>query len=175
MQSPGPESWHPNPDFLFQEGAGPLFDIGPYYITTLVQLFGPVAKVSAAVSKARETRIIGSGPRAGEEFTVTVPTHVSALYEFESGQTAQCVFSFDSKLSRTQFEVAGAEGTLVVPDPNTFDGDLLIHRGARRRSRRSRRTGRRPRAAPVCSNSPGRSAPVAPSAHPASRRTTCST
>jgi predicted dehydrogenase len=128
MQSPGPESWHPNPDFLFQEGAGPLFDIGPYYITTLVQLFGPVAKVSAAVSKARETRIIGSGPRAGEEFTVTVPTHVSALYEFESGQTAQCVFSFDSKLSRVQFEVAGAEGTLVVPDPNTFVGELTIHR-----------------------------------------------
>ena len=128
MQSPGPESWHPNPDFLFQEGAGPLFDIGPYYITTLVQLFGPVAKVSAAVSKARETRIIGSGPRAGEEFTVTVPTHVSALYEFENGQTAQCVFSFDSKLSRVQFEVAGAEGTLVVPDPNGFDGELAIHR-----------------------------------------------
>ena len=128
MQSPGPESWHPNPDFLFQEGAGPLFDIGPYYITTLVQLFGPVAKVSAAVSKARETRIIGSGPRAGEEFTVTVPTHVSALYEFRSGQTAQCVFSFDSKLSRVQFEVAGAEGTLVVPDPNGFDGELVIHR-----------------------------------------------
>ncbi len=127
MQSPGPESWHPNPDFLFQEGAGPLFDIGPYYLTALVQLFGPVARVSAVASKAREKRIIGSGPRAGQEFEVTVPTHVSALYQFESGQTAQSVFSFDSKLGRTQFEVAGADGTVVVPDPNTFDGDLIVH------------------------------------------------
>ncbi|MDR6973041.1 Gfo/Idh/MocA family oxidoreductase [Leifsonia shinshuensis] len=127
MQSPGPESWHPNPDFLFQEGAGPLFDIGPYYLTALVQLFGPVARVSAVASKARESRIIGSGPRAGEEFAVTVPTHVSALYEFESGQTAQAVFSFDSKLGRTQFEVAGIDGTVVVPDPNTFEGELLVH------------------------------------------------
>jgi predicted dehydrogenase len=127
MQSPGPESWHPNPDFLFQEGAGPLFDIGPYYLTALVQLFGPVARVTAAASKARESRVIGSGPRAGEEFAVTVPTHVSALYEFESGQTAQSIFSFDSKLGRTQFEVAGLDGTVAVPDPNTFTGDLIVH------------------------------------------------
>lgn len=129
MQSPGPESWHPNPDFLFQDGAGPLFDIGPYYITTLVQLFGPVARVTASASKARATRTIGSGPRAGESFDVTVPTHVAAMYEFESGQTAQSIFSFDSKLGRTQFEVAGVDGTLVVPDPNTFEGDLVVHRG----------------------------------------------
>jgi len=129
MQSPGPESWHPNPDFLFQEGAGPLFDIGPYYITALVQLFGPVRKVTALASKAFPQRTIGSGPRAGESFDVTVPTHVSALFEFESGQSAQSVFSFDSKLGRTQFEVAGSTGTLVVPDPNTFEGDLIVHRG----------------------------------------------
>ena len=126
LQSPGPESWHPNPDFLFQEGAGPLFDVGPYYLTALVQLFGPVARVSAASGKAKPIRVIGSGPRAGETFEVTVPTHVAALYEFESGQTAQSTFSFDSKLRRTQFEVAGADGTLVVPDPNTFDGDLAV-------------------------------------------------
>jgi predicted dehydrogenase len=126
LQSPGPEGWHPNPDFLFQEGAGPLFDIGPYYLTALVQLFGPVAKVSAAASKAKAVRVIGSGPRAGETFDVTVPTYVAALYEFESGQSGQCLFSFDSKLRRTQFEVAGVEGTLVVPDPNTFDGDLTV-------------------------------------------------
>jgi predicted dehydrogenase len=126
LQSPGPESWHPNPDFLFQEGAGPLFDIGPYYLTTLVQIFGPVKRVTAVAGKANPTRTIGSGPRAGEQFDVTVPTHVSALFEFESGQTAQSVFSFDSKLRRMQFEVAGVDGTLVVPDPNTFDGDLTV-------------------------------------------------
>lgn len=127
MQSPGPESWHPNPDFLFQEGAGPLFDIGPYYLTTLIQFFGPIARVSAAASKSRETRVIGSGPRAGEEFAVTVPTHISALYEFASGRIAQSVFSFDSKLRRTRFEVAGSEGTMVVPDPNTFEGEVELH------------------------------------------------
>lgn len=127
MQSPGPESWHPNPDFLFQEGAGPLFDIGPYYLTALVQLFGPIKRVSAVASRAKTSRVIGSGPRAGESFEVTVPTHVSALYQFESGQTAQAIFSFDSKLGRTLFEVAGAEGTVVVPDPNTFEGDLIVH------------------------------------------------
>jgi predicted dehydrogenase len=127
LQSPGPESWHPNPDFLFQEGAGPLFDVGPYYITTLVQLFGPMSRVTAVASKAKPVRTIGSGPRAGETFEVTVPTHVSALFEFESGQTAQSVFSFDSKLKRTQFEVNGVDGTLVVPDPNTFDGELTVY------------------------------------------------
>ncbi|AAT88328.1 oxidoreductase [Leifsonia xyli subsp. xyli] len=127
MQSPGPESWHPNPDFLFQEGAGPLFDIGPYYLTALVQLFGPIRRVSAAASRAKPSRVIGSGPRAGESFEVTVPTHVSALYEFVSGQTAQAIFSFDSKLGRTLFEVAGVDATVAVPDPNTFEGDLLVH------------------------------------------------
>lgn len=129
LQSPGPESWHPNPDFLFQEGAGPLFDVGPYYLTALVQLFGPMSRVTAVASKAKATRTIGSGPRAGEQFEVTVPTHVSALFEFESGQTANSTFSFDSKLRRTQFEVAGVDATVVVPDPNRFDGDLLVYRG----------------------------------------------
>lgn len=127
LQSPGPESWHPNPDFLFQAGGGPLLDIGPYYLTALVQFFGPLARVTATASQAKARRTIGSGPRAGEQFDVTVPTQVSALFEFESGQTAQSVFSFDSKLGRTQFEVAGVDGTLVVPDPNTFDGELTVY------------------------------------------------
>jgi predicted dehydrogenase len=129
MQQPGPEAWHPSPDFLFREGAGPLFDVGPYYLTALVQLFGPVRRVSAVASKAKAQRTIGSGPRAGEVFEVTVPTHVSALYEFESGQSAQSIFSFDSRLGRTLFEVAGVDATLVVPDPNTFEGDLVLHDG----------------------------------------------
>ncbi len=128
MQGPGPEAWHPNPDFLFQEGAGPLFDIGPYYLTALLQFFGPVKRVSAVASKAKPSRTIKSGPRAGASFDVTVPTHVAALYEFESGQTAQSLFSFDSHLRRTQFEVACVDGTLTVPDPNTFDGELIVHR-----------------------------------------------
>jgi len=129
MQSPGPESWHPNPAFLFQEGAGPLWDIGPYYLTTLVQLFGPVAAVAGLGSKSREKRTIGSGPLAGTEFDVTVPTHVSAIARFESGQSSQSIFSFDSPLPRAGFvEVTGSEATLAVPDPNAFDGEIKIRR-----------------------------------------------
>ena len=87
LQLPGPEAWHPNPAFLYAAGAGPLFDLGPYYLTALVQVFGPAASVAALGSKARERRVIGSGPKAGEEFDVTVPSHVSALAQFESGQS----------------------------------------------------------------------------------------
>ncbi|MEN0103335.1 MAG: Gfo/Idh/MocA family oxidoreductase [Curtobacterium sp.] len=128
FQSPGPESWHPSPEFLFAHGAGPLFDIGPYYITTLVQAFGPVAKVTATSSKSRATRTIGSGPKAGTEFPVEVPTNHSALIEFENGGSAQSVFSFESDRGRTGFvEIAGETGTVVFPDPNNFDGDTELY------------------------------------------------
>ena len=127
FQVPGPEAWHPNPDFLYAKGAGPLFDMGPYYLTALVQNLGPVRRVAATASTARETRVIGSGPREGETFSVEVPTHVSALLEFEGGASAQCVFSFQSHLRRAGFvEIAGTEGTLVFPDPNMFEGDLVL-------------------------------------------------
>jgi predicted dehydrogenase len=128
FQSPGPESWHPSPEFLFAYGAGPLFDIGPYYITTLVQAFGPVKKVTATASKSRATRTIGSGPKAGTEFPVDVPTNHSALIEFEDGGSAQSVFSFESDRGRTGFvEIAGETGTIVFPDPNNFDGDTELY------------------------------------------------
>jgi predicted dehydrogenase len=128
LQGPGPESWHPNPAFLFQEGAGPLFDIGPYYLTALVQMFGPVASVAAIGSKSKAKRVIGSGPKAGEEFEVTVPSQTSALAKFESGQSLTTIFSFDSPVPRTLLEVTGTEATLQVPDPNTFGGDLRIRK-----------------------------------------------
>lgn len=127
FQVGGPETWHPSPDFFYAVGGGPLFDMGPYYLTTLVQNFGPVKRVAATGSVARETRVIGSGPRAGETIPVEIPTHISALIEFESGASAQSVFSFQSALSRTGFvEIAGSEGTLVFNDPNNFDGDLTL-------------------------------------------------
>lgn len=127
FQVPGPEAWHPNPDFLYAKGAGPLFDMGPYYVTALVQNFGPVARVAATASTARATRVIGSGPREGQEFAVEVPTHISALIEFESGASAQAVFSFQSSLRRAGvLEISGTEATLVFPDPNMFQGDLLL-------------------------------------------------
>jgi len=79
MQNPGPDQWHPAPEFLFQRGAGPLFDIGPYYLSALATIFGPAAQVAAVGRRARERRVIGAGPRAGTAFDVEVFTHVSAL------------------------------------------------------------------------------------------------
>jgi predicted dehydrogenase len=128
FQTPGPESWHPAPEFLFQAGGGPLLDIGPYYLTQLVHLFGPISKVTGTGGQARATRIIGSGPRAGTEFAVTVPTTVTALVEFARGGSAQIVLSFDSGLRRTGFlEITGTDGTAVLPDPNRFDGSTSLH------------------------------------------------
>ena len=126
----GPERWHPSPEFLFQYGAGPLFDLGPYYLTALVALLGPVSQVAATARQGRAERVIGSGPRAGTSFAVEVPTHVTALLDFEQGATAATTFSFDSALPRIQFEVTGTEGTLEIPDPNTFDGVLRVRGGA---------------------------------------------
>ena len=128
FQSPGPESWHPAPEFLFQAGGGPLLDMGPYYLTALVHLLGPIRTVTATGSRARETRVIGSGPRAGTEFPVTVPTTVTALLEFARGGSAQVVLTFDSALPRMSLELAGTLGTAVLPDPNRFDGPTVVHR-----------------------------------------------
>ncbi|MBL1111126.1 Gfo/Idh/MocA family oxidoreductase [Streptomyces sp. 110] len=129
MQSAGPDAWHPSPEFLFAQGAGPLFDMGPYYITALVSLFGSVVRVSAVGSTGRAVRTIKTGDRAGTEFAVGVPTHVSALAQFDNGGVSQSIFSFDSPLTRTGVvEITGTEGTLILPDPNYFAGDVKITR-----------------------------------------------
>jgi predicted dehydrogenase len=129
MHSSGPESWHPNPEFLFDVGGGPLFDMGPYYLTTLVHIFGPVRRVSATSSTSRGTRVIGSGPRVGTEFPVNVPTAHSALIEFESGGSAVALFSFEAHLTRTGVvEVNGVTGALAMPDPNQFTGSSRLWR-----------------------------------------------
>jgi predicted dehydrogenase len=123
FQAPGPEVWHPSPEFLFAKGAGPLMDMGPYYLSTLVSIFGAVKRVTGTGSKARDTRVIATGPKAGTEFPVEVPSHVSALIEFESGASAQSTFSFESGMVRMGFvEINGSEGTISLPDPNMFDG-----------------------------------------------------
>lgn len=128
MQQPGPDLWHPNPAFLFQEGAGPLFDIGPYYFTALVQIFGPVESVAAVGSKARERRTIRSGPKAGEQFDVTVPSQTTALLRFESGQSLTLVLSFDSAVPRILLEITGTDASLQVPDPNMFGGEIKVRK-----------------------------------------------
>jgi len=126
MQSAGPERWHPNPEFLFGVGAGPLFDMGPYYLTALVQNFGPVARVSATASTARPSRTIGSGPRAGTVFPVAVPTQHNALIEFESGATAVLLLSFESAIGRTLLEITGTDAAAALPDPNGFSGATSV-------------------------------------------------
>ncbi|MEU4832576.1 Gfo/Idh/MocA family oxidoreductase [Streptosporangium sp. NPDC023615] len=129
LQGPGPESWHPSPEFLFQPGGGPLFDMGPYYLTALTTLFGPARRVAAVARRARDERVVGSGPRAGTRFPVEVPTHVTALLEFAAGQAATMVFTFDSPLRRAGFvEITGTEATMRVPDPNTFGGEVRLRR-----------------------------------------------
>ena len=138
MQYPGPDIFHPNPEFLFSRGAGPLFDIGPYYLTTLVHIFGPFAMVAAVGSKGRATRTVQVGDRKGTAFPVEVPTHVSVIAQFASGGVSQSVFSFESPLARMGVvEVTGTEGTLLVPDPN--------HSPATSRSPAPRRTPPSPR------------------------------
>ena len=127
VQNPGPERWHPDPAFLYGAGAGPLLDLGPYYLTALVHLFGPVARVQAVAARSREERVIGSGPRAGERFPVTVATQVSALYAFAGGESAQALFSFDSPLRRQRLEVTGTDASVVVGDPNMFDPVPEVH------------------------------------------------
>lgn len=129
MQYIGPDTFHPNPEFLFSRGAGPLFDIGPYYLTALVHLFGSVQSVAAVGSRSRATRTIQAGDRAGATFDVQVPTHVSAIAKFVDGGVSQSVFSFDSPLTRMGYvEVTGSEGTMIIPDPNLFTGDVKITR-----------------------------------------------
>lgn len=125
----GPDWAHPNPEFLFARGGGPLFDMGPYYVSGLVHLFGSVGAVAALGTKASETREIRVGPRAGERFPVEVPTHVAVLTEFAGGASAQSTFSNDTAQFRHGFfEVNGTEGTLVLPDPNMFSGELRLYR-----------------------------------------------
>jgi len=129
MQYIGPDIFHPNPEFLFAKGAGPLFDMGPYYLTTLVHVFGSVRSVAAVGSRGRTTRTIQIGDRAGATFKVDVPTHVAAIASYVDGGVSQSLFSFDSPLARTGVvEITGTEGTLIVPDPNTFTGEVKITR-----------------------------------------------
>ena len=127
MGSSGPESWHPDPDFFYQPGAGPLFDMGPYYLTALVNLLGPVRRVSGSARITRAERVIGSQPRAGSTITVNTPTHVAAVLDFDTGAIGTLVTSFDVQANTVPpIEIYGTGGTLTVPDPNTFGGTIRL-------------------------------------------------
>ncbi|MBA3041857.1 MAG: Gfo/Idh/MocA family oxidoreductase [Alphaproteobacteria bacterium] len=123
VMSPGMEMWHPNPDFFFLPGGGPILDLGPYYIANLINLIGPVKRVAALTSMASETRTITSQPRAGEVIPVKTPTNVHALLEFQNGATVTLSASWDVWSNRhANMELYGTEGSLYVPDPNFFGG-----------------------------------------------------
>lgn len=125
--SPGAERWHPDPAFLFAAGAGPLLDIGPYYVTTLVSILGPVRRVAAIGTRARDTRVVATGPLAGTSFPVQVPTHVELLLDFALGGAGHSTLSVDAPAEREPLvEIAGSEGRLRVPDPNRFDGTVQV-------------------------------------------------
>ena len=122
---PGHERWHPNPDFYYKIGGGPVLDMAPYYVTDLVNLLGPVARVAAMAPKPRPLRTITSEPRSGETIEVEVPTHVSGSLEFQSGAVVAITMSFDVPGHRhLPLEIYGTEGSLIVPDPNWFGGEV---------------------------------------------------
>ena len=125
VMSHGMEHWHPNPDFFFLPGAGPILDLGPYYITNLIQLIGPVKRVTALTSTPSKERTIGNGPRLGEKVPVKTPTTIHAIMEFESGAVVTFNASWDVwQHGHSPMELYGEDGTLHVPDPNFFGGEL---------------------------------------------------
>ncbi|QPC86326.1 gfo/Idh/MocA family oxidoreductase [Mesorhizobium sp. NBSH29] len=125
VMSHGMEHWHPNPDFFFQPGGGPILDLGPYYISNLVQLIGPVKRVAALATIPSKERTISSQPRAGEKIPVSTPTTIVALMEFQNGAAITFNASWDVwNHGHAPMELYGEEGTIHVPDPNFFGGEV---------------------------------------------------
>lgn len=131
VMSHGMENWHPNPDFFFQPGAGPVLDVGPYYITNLIQLIGPVSRVTALAATPQKFRTIGNGPRLGEKVPVDTPTTIHSVLEFENGAVVTLDASWDVWAhGHAPMELYGEAGTVYVPDPNFFGGDVRYTTGA---------------------------------------------
>ena len=128
VMSRGMEHWHPNPDFFFQPGGGPILDLGPYYITDLISLVGPIKRVSAFTGMARaEREVTAEGPFKGTFIKVGTPTTIHAILEFHSGAIITLGASWDvSSHGHHNIELYGTEGTVYVPDPNFFNGDVTI-------------------------------------------------
>jgi predicted dehydrogenase len=127
MVTPGHERWHPQPDFYYRPGGGPLLDMGPYYLSALVHLLGPIRSVTGAASRPRDARIIQTGPRAGERIPVEVPTHVTGVLEHAGGALSTVTTSFEAvRTTAAPIEIHGETGTLAVPDPNRFDGEVRV-------------------------------------------------
>ena len=127
IMSHGMEHWHPNPDFFFKPGAGPVFDLGVYYLTQLVNLLGPVKTISSISGTATTERIITSQPRNGERIKVETPTTLMGTLEFQNNAKVQFFCSWDVwKHKHSTIELYGLDGSMIIPDPNFFSGDILI-------------------------------------------------
>jgi predicted dehydrogenase len=127
MMCHGHESWHPDPEFYYEKGGGPMFDMGPYYLTALVNLLGPVKKVAGMTGMAFEERTITSKKKNGKKVKVEVPTHVNGLMEFENGAIGNIITSFDVwGHNMPRIEIHGTLGSLSVPDPNSFGGPVYL-------------------------------------------------
>ncbi|WP_126581283.1 Gfo/Idh/MocA family protein [Tengunoibacter tsumagoiensis] len=123
----GHENWHPDPEFYYQVGGGPLFDMGPYYLTALIALLGPIRRVSGSARITFPERTITSQPKAGKIIHVDTPTHIAGVLDFANGAVGTLVTSFDTWASNAPIlEIYGTEGTLSVPDPNTFGGSVRL-------------------------------------------------
>jgi len=139
MMHHGHESWHPDPAFYYQHGGGPLFDMGPYYLTALISMLGPVARVSAMAKASFPTRTVSSEPKRGAVIPVETPTHISASLEFAQGAVGTMIMSFDVwDHGCPLLEIHGAEGSMALPDPNEFGGPVRVKRadGTRWQTRR---------------------------------------
>lgn len=129
MMSHGPEHWHPSPQFFYQDGGGPMFDMGPYYITALVSLLGRVERVCGSAKISSAERTITSQHHNGEIINVEIPTHIAGVLDFAQGAVTTLITSFDVySHSMPRIEIYGTEGTLNVPDPNTFGGHVKVRR-----------------------------------------------
>jgi predicted dehydrogenase len=130
MMGRGHESWHPDPAFYYQHGGGPMFDMGPYYLTALVNMIGPVKQVTGVTRVTFNERLITSEPKYGERIQVEVPTHIAGIMEFTNGAIGTITTSFDVWGGQVpRIEVYGTEGSLSVPDPNGFGGQVKVKRG----------------------------------------------
>ena len=129
MLSRGPEGWHPDPEFFYQPGAGPMFDMGPYYLTALTSLLGPVRRVTGSARISFPERVIGSAAKRGQTIRVNTATHIAGVLDFAGGAVGTLTTSFDVHATNAQhIEIYGSEGTLMVPDPNTFGGVVGLRR-----------------------------------------------
>jgi predicted dehydrogenase len=128
----GHETWHPNPEFYYQPGGGPLFDMGPYYLAALVTMLGSIKQVTALAQTTFKERVITSEPLKGKKIKVKTPTHLCGLLEFAQGTMATVTMSFDVWQHHLPIiEIYGTEGSLLCPDPNTFGGEVLVWKKAK--------------------------------------------